>query len=59
MGQSCPRTKLSRDKVVPARYLMVGFAGEKVLPVGSIELSVTTGTYSRQRIIMVKLLLVD
>jgi len=35
------------DKVVLARYNLVGFAGEKVFPVGSIELPVTVRTYPR------------
>jgi hypothetical protein len=37
----------------------MGFAGEKVLPIGSIELPVTAGSYLRERVIMVKFLLVD
>jgi hypothetical protein len=51
--------KIPRDKVVPARYHLVGFSGEKVLAMGSIKLSVIAGTYSRQHIIMVKFLFVD
>jgi hypothetical protein len=38
---------------------LLGFVGEKVLPLGSIELPVTAGTYPRQKVIMVRFLLVD
>jgi hypothetical protein len=38
---------------------ITGFAGEKVLPLGSIDLLVTAGTYPRQKVIMVKFLIVD
>jgi len=37
----------------------VGFAGEQVLPVGSIELPVTAGDYPTTKTIMVKFLLID
>jgi len=37
--------KIPRDKIIQARYHLVGFAGEQVLSVGSIELPVTTGTF--------------
>jgi hypothetical protein len=38
---------------------LLGFAGEKVSPLGSIELPVTVGTYPRQKVIMVKFMIVD
>jgi hypothetical protein len=38
---------------------LLGFAGEKVSPLGSIELPITTRTYPRQKVIMVKFLVVD
>jgi hypothetical protein len=50
---------INRDKLVPATCPLIGFAGEQVYPVGSIELPVTPGEYPRQRTIMVKFLLVD
>ncbi|XP_062166959.1 uncharacterized protein LOC133873245 [Alnus glutinosa] len=45
---------ISRDKIVPSRYPLMGFAREQVQPVSSIELPVTTGDHSRQKTIMVK-----
>jgi hypothetical protein len=50
---------ISRDKIIPAASPLVGFAGEQVYPVGSIELPVTPGEYPRQKTIMVKFLVVD
>jgi hypothetical protein len=47
------------DRVVSVLCHLLGFAGENVLPFGSVELHVTTGTYPRQKIIMVRFLLVD
>jgi hypothetical protein len=38
---------ISWDKIVPARYPLMGFAGEQVFPVGSIELPVTAGEHPR------------
>jgi hypothetical protein len=37
----------------------VGFTGEQVVPLGSIELPVTAGTYPRQRTVMVRFLILD
>jgi hypothetical protein len=48
-----------REKVVSVSCQLQGFAGEKVLPLGSIDLPVTAGTYPRQKVIMVKFLIVD
>jgi hypothetical protein len=48
-----------REKVVPVSCHLQGFVGEKVLPLGSIDLPVTAGTYPRQKVIMVKFLIVD
>jgi hypothetical protein len=48
-----------REKVVPVSCHLLNFAGEKVLPLGSIDLPVTAGTYPRQKVIMVKFLIVD
>jgi hypothetical protein len=48
-----------RGKVVPVSCQLQGFVGEKVLPLGSIDLPVTAGTYPRQKVIMVKFLIVD
>jgi len=45
--------KIDRNKVIPTRHSLVGFTGEQVLPLGSIELPVTAGTYPRQNTIMV------
>jgi hypothetical protein len=43
---------ISRDKIM-------GFAGEQVFPAGSIELSIIVGEHLKQKIIMVKFLLID
>jgi hypothetical protein len=48
-----------REKVDPVSCHLLGFAGEKVLPLDSIDLPVKVGTYPRQKVIMVKFLIVD
>jgi hypothetical protein len=48
-----------REKVLPVSCHLLGFAGENVLPLESIELPVTAGTYLRQKVIMVRFLIVD
>jgi hypothetical protein len=50
---------ISPEKVIPATCPLVGFAGEQVQPVGSIELPVTAGDYPVTKTIMVKFLLID
>jgi hypothetical protein len=51
--------KIDQRKVIPARYLLVGFTGEQVLLLGSIELPVMARAYPRQRTIMVRFLIID
>jgi hypothetical protein len=51
--------EINPEKVISATCPLVGFAGEQVEPVGSIELPVTTGDYLTTKTIMVKLLLID
>jgi hypothetical protein len=51
--------KIDIRKVIPARHSLVGFTGEQVLPLGSIELPVMAGAYPRQRTIMVRFLIID
>jgi hypothetical protein len=51
--------KIDQSKVVPTRHSLVGFSGEQVFSLGSIELPVMAGTYSRQRTVMVKFLVID
>ncbi|XP_062153622.1 uncharacterized protein LOC133861818 [Alnus glutinosa] len=51
--------KISRDKVSTFRFPLVGFAGEQVMPLGSIELQVTVGSSPTQKTIPVKFLIVD
>jgi hypothetical protein len=51
--------EISPEKVIPATCPLVGFAGEQVLPVGSIKLPVTAGDYPTTKTIMVKFLLID
>jgi hypothetical protein len=36
--------KISKEKVSAFRFPLVGFAGEQVMPLGSIELQVTVGS---------------
>lgn len=50
--------KISREKVYAVRFPLVGFVGEQVIPLGSIELQVTVGTPA-QKTIPVKFLIVD
>lgn len=50
---------INRDKIVLTRYPLMGFAGERVFPIGSIELPVIVGEHPRQKNIMVKFLLID
>jgi hypothetical protein len=50
---------IPRERVIPVLCHLLGFAGEKVLPLRSIELPVTAGTYPRQKVIMVRFLIVD
>jgi hypothetical protein len=51
--------KIDRNKVIPARHSLLRFTGEQVLPLGSIKLPVTAGTYPRQNTIMVLFLIID
>jgi hypothetical protein len=51
--------KISREKVSAFRFPLVGFAGEQVMPLGSIELQVTVGSPPAQKTISVKFLIVD
>jgi hypothetical protein len=48
-----------REKVVPVSCHLLGFTGEEVVPLVSIELPVTAGTYPRQKVIIVKFLMVE
>lgn len=51
--------KIDRNKVILDRHSLVGFTGEQVLSLRSIELSVMARTYSRQSTIMVWFLIID
>jgi len=51
--------KIDPSKVILARHSLVGFSGEQVLPLGSIELPVMEGTYPKQKTIMVKFLIIN
>jgi hypothetical protein len=51
--------KINRRKVIITRHSLVGFTGEQVLPLKSIELPVMAGAYPRQRTIMVWFLIID
>jgi hypothetical protein len=50
---------IPRERVVPVVCHLLGFVGEKVSPLRSIELPITAGTYPRTRVIMIKFLIVD
>jgi hypothetical protein len=50
---------VDRNKMTPTRCPLVGFTGEYVLPIGSIKLLVMARMFSKQRIVMVKFLVVD
>lgn len=51
--------EISPKKVIPATCPLLGFAGEQVQPIGSIELPVTAEDHPTTKTIMVKFLLVD
>jgi len=51
--------KISREKVYAFCFPLVGFAGEQVMPLGSIELQVTVRSPPVQKKIPVKFLIVD
>ena len=50
---------IGKEKLDPATTPLFGFAGEKVLPEGSITLPVTTGSPPTQLTVMVKFLVVN
>jgi len=50
---------IDEDNMTSARCPLVGFTGEQVLPIYSIEFSVMAGTFPRQQIVMVKFLVVN
>jgi hypothetical protein len=51
--------KISKDKLSAFRFPLVGFAGEQVMPLGSIELQVTVGSSPTQKTIPIRFLIVD
>jgi hypothetical protein len=51
--------KISKEKLSAFRFPLVGFAGEQVMPLGSIELQVTVGSPPMQKTIPVRFLIVD
>jgi hypothetical protein len=51
--------EISPEKVIPATCPLVGFVGEQVQPVGSIELPETAGDYPVTKTIIVEFLLID
>ncbi|XP_059431529.1 uncharacterized protein LOC132165036 [Corylus avellana] len=53
------KLNLGQEKNCPNQLYLMGFTGEQVQPVGSIELPVTARSYPRQATIMVRFLLVD
>ena len=50
---------INRARLIPTNAPLVGFGGTRVLPVGSITLSVTVGDYSQQITKDVTFLVVD
>lgn len=53
------KLKLSRDGIAQVNFSLMGFAGEQVHSVGSIELPLTAESISKQVTVMVKFLLID
>jgi hypothetical protein len=53
------KLKLSRDRIVPIKFPLMGFAGEYVHPVRLIELPLTAGSVPKPATVMVKFLLVN
>jgi hypothetical protein len=53
------KMKIERKRVVPVPTPLVGFTGEKVLPVGTISLPLTAGSAPREKIVMTDFLVVD
>lgn len=53
------KLKIDRDRIAPVGFPLMGFAGEQMHLVGSIELPLTPGSVPNQATIMVKFLLVD
>jgi hypothetical protein len=51
--------KIERRRVAPAPTPLVGFTGEKVLPVGTISLPLTAGSAPREKTVMTDFLVVD
>jgi hypothetical protein len=50
---------IDQGKLISTRGPLVGFSGEQVLPIGSIELPVMAGTSPQEKTIMVKFLVVE
>jgi len=53
------KLKLSRDKIISVHFSLMGFKGEWVHSLGSIELLLTARAIPKQVTIMVKIILID
>jgi hypothetical protein len=53
------KMEIEQKRVVPAPTPLVGFTGEKVLPVGTISLPLTAGSAPREKTVMTDFLVVD
>jgi hypothetical protein len=53
------KMKIEQKRVAPAPTPLVGFTGEKVLPVGTISLPLTAGSAPREKTVMTDFLVVD
>ena len=53
------KLNLGRQKIQPIRSPLIGFAGEKVYPLGSITLPITVGATPRSSTVMVNFLIID
>ncbi|XP_059455075.1 uncharacterized protein LOC132185298 [Corylus avellana] len=53
------KLNLGQEKIVPTSCPLMGFIGEQVQPVISIELPITAGSYPRNAMVMIHFLLVN
>lgn len=57
--QAFEKMKLDRSKIIPVTTPLVGFTGERILPIGTITLPVIVGTFPKERNLLVNFFIVD